>query len=276
MKNSIELSIIIPVTERSDEIVELFRDYKRGIETIGMRYEIIYVLDGDFPDISNALKQLIDNGENISVITLAKWFGEAVALNVGFKYSSGNIILTLPAYRQISSEDFPQLIQALDDCDMVLARRWPRRDSWFNRLQANIFNFILGKVSDLRLHDAGCKVRAFKRSIIDEVYIYGDLYRFLPIMAFRQGFKIKELKVSQSSYDIFRRVYPLGLYVRVLLDLLNIFFLIKFTKKPLRFFGLLGLSTFAVGLLATLYIAPEVIIKTVCGKDAAVERIGTY
>ena len=140
---------------------------------------------------------------------------------------------------------------------MVLARRWPRRDSWLNRSQANVFNFLLRKVSELQVHDAGCGVRAFKRNITDEVYIYGDLHRFLPIMAFRHGFKVKELKVSQSGHDVFQRVYPIGLYTRRLLDLFTIFFLIKFTKKPLRFFGLLGLSTSAIGAFATLYIVIE-------------------
>ena len=257
MTKSIELSVIIPVTERSDDTLELFYHYKLGIEAIGMPYEIIYVLDGSFPDVLNALKKLIENGERITVITLAKWFGEAVALNVGFKHANGNIILTLPAYRQVSSDELPRLIQALDGCDMVLARRWPRRDSWINRFQASVFNMLLSKVSTLKVHDAGCSVRAFKRHVIDEVYIYGDLHRFLPIIAFRHGFKVKEIKVSQAGHDVFRRIYPVGLYIRRLLDLLTIFFLIKFTKKPLRFFGLLGLSTFAVGLLVTLYVVVE-------------------
>jgi glycosyltransferase involved in cell wall biosynthesis len=257
MTNSIELSVIIPITNRNDETLELFYDYKKGIEAIGLRYEIIYVLDDSFPEVLNVLKHLIDNGERITVITLAKWFGETVALNVGFNHSSGDIILTLPAYKQISSDDFPRLIQALDDCDMVLARRWPRRDSWFNRFQASVFNFLIRKISTLQLHDAGCSIKVFKRRIIDEVYIYGDLYTFLPIMAFRHGFKIKELKVSQSSYDVFQRIYPMGNYVRRLLDLLTIFFLIRFTKKPLRFFGLLGLGTCTVGLLATFYVVAE-------------------
>ena len=257
MTDSIELSVIIPVTERNDDTVELFYDYKKGIEAVEMCYEIIYVLDGSFPDILDALKQLVDSGERITIITLAKWFGEAVALNVGFQHASGNIILTLPAYRQISSDELPRLIQALDGCDMVLARRWPRRDSWLNRFQASVFNILLRKVSKLQLHDVGCSVRAFKRRIVDEVYIYGDLHRFLPIMAFRYGFKIRELKVAQSDSDVFKRIYPIGLYIRRLLDLLTIFFLIKFTKKPLRFFGLLGISTCTVGLIATLYLVTE-------------------
>lgn len=257
MTNNIELSVIIPVTERNDDTVELFYDYKKGIEAIGIHYEIIYIIDGGFPDVLAALKQLIAKGERITVITLARWFGEAVALNVGFKHSTGDIILTLPAYRQVNSDEFPRLIQRLNGYDMVLTRRWPRRDSWFNRFQAAVFNFLLSKSSGLSLHDAGCSVRAFKRRVIDEVYIYGDLHRFLPIMAYRYGFKVIELKVSQSGHDVFQRIYPMGTYIRRLLDLLTVFFLIKFTKKPLRFFGLLGLSTVTIGILVTFYVIAE-------------------
>ncbi len=258
MSDAVELSVIIPVTERAENnILEVFVDYKRGIEAVGLNYEVVFVLDGSFPDVLDALKKLIDHGEKITIITLARHFGESVALNIGFHHASGDRILTLPAYRQISSIEFPRLIKELNECDMVLARRSPRRDSWINRVQSKVFNLLLRGVCELKLHDAGCSVRAFKRRIVDEVYVYGDLHRFLPILAFRHGFKIRELDVEQSSHDVFRRVYPPGTYVRRLLDLLTIFFLIKFTKKPLRFFGLIGLSTVFAGGLITLSIIVE-------------------
>jgi glycosyltransferase involved in cell wall biosynthesis len=257
MKESIDLSVIIPVTERSDNPIDLYFDYKKAVQSTGLFYEVIFVVAGGFPDVLNALKGLVRDGEKITVIAFAKWFGEAVALDAGFKHATGNVILTLPAYQQISSSEIPRILDALQGCDMVLARRWPRKDSAINRFQSATFNFLLRQISDLRLHDVGCGVRAFKRDVIDEVYIYGDLHRFLPIMAFRHGFRIKELKVSQSDRDVFQRVYPFGLYVRRVLDLFTIFFLIRFTKKPLRFFGLIGLTTFGIGLLLTIYLVVE-------------------
>ncbi len=249
----IELSVIIPITERYDSVSELFYEYKRGVEASEKEYEFIYVLDGEQPDALNKLIKLQET-EKITVITLAKWFGEATALNAAFSKASGDFILTLPAYHQIDSNEIPQLIAALDNSDMVLARRWPRRDSRLNRLQSRVFNFLLRLSTDLQIYDAGCSARAFKRIILDEIQLYGDLYRFFPVMAHRQGFRVKELDVTQSKQDTHRRLYAPGLYVRRLLDLFTIFFLIKFTKKPLRFFGLVGTTLFAIGALISLYL----------------------
>ena len=235
--DSVELSVIIPVTERHDPVTELFQDYKQGINATGLSHEIIYVLDGDQPEVLNELNQL-RNTEQIIVITLAKLFGEATALNAGFSTASGQKILTLPAYKQVETDAIPALVAELDENDMVLARRWPRKDSGFNRLQSKLFNVFLRSFTDLEIHDAGCSVRIFDRKVLEDVHIYGDLYRFFPVMAHQQGFRVVEMDTPQSSSDAFQRIYSPGLYLRRLLDLLTIFFLVKFTKKPLRFLGL--------------------------------------
>lgn len=253
---NIELSVIVPVTERCDPIVELFHEYKRGIEACGKEYEFIYILNGKQSDTLNKLTKLQET-EKITIITLTKWFGEATALSAAFSKISGGIILTLPAYQQIESDEFPKLIAALENCDMALARRWPRRDSLMNRLQSKLFNFLLRFSTDLEIHDAGCGVRAFTREVIDEIQLYGDLHRFFPVIAHRQGFRVIEINVAQSKKDFHQRLYAPGLYVRRLLDLLTIFFLVKFTKKPLRFFGLVGTTLFSLGIVSSLYLIVE-------------------
>lgn len=257
--NNVELSIIIPVTGRLDLISELFAEYKRGVEACGKEYEFIYVLDGEQPDTLSQLTEL-QKTEKIKIIKLAKWFGEATALSAAFSTIAGNTILTLPAYHQINSEEIPKIIDALDNCDMVLSRRWPRHDSFMNRLQNRLFNFLLRLSTDLKIHDAGCSARAFKRNVIDEIQLYGDLHRFFPVMAHRQGFRVIEIDVNQSEKDYHQRLYSPGLYVRRLLDLLTIFFLVKFTKKPLRFFGLVGTTLFSLGFISSLYLIGERLI----------------
>lgn len=251
-----ELTVIIPVTERYDPVETLFDEYKKGINTAGLTYEIIYVLDGDHPEALAELERIRER-EKLTIITLSRWFGESTALNAAFGQAAGDLILTLPAYQQIESGELPRLVEAVKDCDMVLANRSPRKDSVFNKIQASVFNFLLRSFTDLKIHDAGCSVRVFRRQVIEEVPIYGDLYRFFPIMAHRQGFRVNELEVEQSQKDAFQRIYSPGLYLRRLLDLFTVFFLIKFTKKPLRFFGLIGSALFGLGVLATLYLVTE-------------------
>lgn len=262
----IELSVIIPVTERFDPISELFHEYKRGVESTGLKYEFIYVIDGNQPEVLSELRKLQET-EKLTIITLAKSFGEATALSAAFSNTSGNKILTLPAYQQILVDDIPKLITSLEHCDMALSRRWPRRDSLLNRLQSRLFNFLLRLSTDLKIRDAGCSARAFTREVIEEIQLYGDLHRFFPVMAHRQGFRVIELDVTQSEKDIHQRIYAPGLYVRRLLDLLTIFFLIKFTKKPLRFFGLVGSTLFSLGAISSLYLIMERLIFNVSLAD---------
>jgi hypothetical protein len=160
----------------------------------------------------------------------------------------------LPAYQQVEAHEIPRLVEALKDCDMVIARRWPRKDSLLNRVQSGVFHMLLNPVSEFRYHDIGCGVRVFRKRVAQEVYIYGDQHRFLPILAQKYGFRVLEVKALQSQKDTGKRVYSLGTYARRILDIFSIFFLVKFTKKPLRFFGILGSSLFAVGFLILLYL----------------------
>lgn len=253
------LSVIVPISERYDPISELFYEYKSGLEKTGKEYEFIYVVDGEQPDSLTELDEL-KKAENITIITLAKSFGEATALSAGFSKANGDTILTLPAYHQIDAEELPQLVDSLDGCDMVLARRWPRHDSLINRIQNRSFNFLLRLSTDLKIHDAGCSARAFRRDVIEEIQLYGDLHRFFPVIAHRHGFRVIEIDVKQSDKNLGQRLYSPGLYVRRLLDLLTIFFLVKFTKKPLRFFGLVGTSLFSLGVISSLYLIFERLI----------------
>lgn len=254
MESIIDISVIIPVVERYDDLAELYGLYKKGLEDTKRSYEFIYVVDGDFGEVMEVLKRLIAEGEKIKVIKLARWFGEATALTIGIQHSSGNVILTLPAYQQVEAYEIPRLIESLKNCDMVIARRWPRKDSLFNRVQSAVFHKVLTPVSEFRFHDIGCGVRVFTKRVTQEVNIYGDQHRFLPILAHKYGFRVLEVNAAQAQKDTLRRVYSPGTYMRRMLDIFSIFFLVKFTKKPLRFFGILGSSIFIVGFFILLYL----------------------
>ncbi len=251
------LSVIVPVTERLHDVESLYWAYKAGIETVGMAYEFIYVLDGDFPEALSALQGLRQKGEPIKIIALAKWFGEATALTIGFAHAAGDIFVTLPAYPQIVPDEISRLVAGLKDYDMVIARRFPRRDSILNVIQSKVFHFLLNTMIAVPFHDLGCSVRALKRRVAEELNIYGDQHRFLPLLAAQQGFKVLELDAAQAKEDTFKRVYSPSVYIRRMLDILTIAFIVKFTRKPLRFFGLIGSFTLALGTLGAVYLAIE-------------------
>jgi glycosyltransferase involved in cell wall biosynthesis len=256
-EKKIDLSVIIPVSERYDDVESMYQNYKNALSSLDKSFEIIYVLDGQFPDVLNQLTNLQSNGERLTIIQLAKWFGEATALTSGFENSSGEVLLTLPAYSQIEPEEIPKVLDALHDSDMAIARRWPRLDSKINQLQSKIFHGTLNLITGSSFRDLGCGVRAFKRQVVNEIPVYGDQHRFFPLLASRRGFNVVEVDVKQSQQDQNLRIYNLGIYPRRMLDILAVFFLVKFTKKPLRFFGLVGMGTFAVGGILLLYLIVE-------------------
>ena len=233
-----EISAIIPVSERHDDLRDLHAAYETGLA--GHSVEFCYVIDGDFPEAVSQLRDLLKAGRDIKVFQLARSFGEATALRVGFERSTADLLMTLPAYCQVEPSELPKLLDSLQENDMAICRRFPRVDSGFNRLQTRMFHWWVGRFTGNVFHDLGCGVRVFRRDVVAELPIYGEQHRFLPILASRWGYQVSEVDLAQSKRDPYRRVYAPGVYLRRLLDLLTIFFLIKFTQKPLRFFGLIG------------------------------------
>ena len=253
----IGISAVVPVTERFDDVEALYRAYKSGVAATGETFEFIYVLDGEFPEVHATLRALREQGEPIKIVGLAKWFGEATALTIGFEQAAGEVILTLPAYQQVRADEIPRLFEALEGCEMVVARRFPRRDSKLNVAQSKAFHFLLRSMGEVPFQDLGCGLRLFRRQVAEELNIYGDQHRFIPILARQQGFKVVEVDAAQAEDDVFRRVYSLGVYIRRMLDMLSVVFITKFTKKPLRFFGLIGSFVLLIGTLSTLYLVVD-------------------
>lgn len=251
---NIEISVIVPVENRFDSVEEIYRHYEAGLMELGRSYEFIFVLDGPRQEFANGLKKLEEDGKEFSVVQLSRWFGEAAALMAGFETSRGRSILTLPAYFQVESSEFQDLFVALENADLVICRRHPRRGSAIERLRRRIFHGLLSWITHLRFNDLGCSVRAMRREVLGELKLYGDQQRFLPVLANHQGFRVQEMNVRQSERDVFKGRYPISDYARSFLDLITVFFLVRFTKKPLRFFGMLGAFTSIIGgvIIATL------------------------
>jgi glycosyltransferase involved in cell wall biosynthesis len=250
----VNLSVIIPITERHDDIEEIYYAYRHAIKNDKFTNEVIFVIDGYFREAFTKLKSLKEKGEQFTIIKHTRSFGEAAAISEGFKFSKGDTIMTLPAYHQVEPQEISRLIESLNEYDMVIVRRWPRKDSTFNRMQTKIFHFLINTITGINVRDIGCSIRLMKRRVLEEINVYGDLHRFLPVLAHKQGFKIREIDLNQSQKEKKVRTYPFGIYIRRLIDLLTVFFLVKFTKKPLRFFGLTGFAILLPGIFINLYL----------------------
>jgi glycosyltransferase involved in cell wall biosynthesis len=244
------VSIVIPIGKRHDDLGDLLKDYAGALKGAGQDFEIIAVVDGPRQQAMAALTDLAQSHDWLRVIELSREFGESAALTAGFSVGRGDIFVTLPAYYQVDPAELPKLIEVAGDRDDVLiAVRWPRAGSSFERTRRNVFHGLLRFITGMNYRDLGCNVRLLKRKVTEETPLYGEQHRFLPALASRQGFRVREVELKQSPKDRFRGRYRFREYLHRLLDILTVFFLIRFTKKPLRFFGMIGTIVGAVGAL---------------------------
>lgn len=241
------LSVVIPVTERPGPAREMHLGYRTVIDNLRFTCEFIYVLDGSFDEFEDQLMQLRHDGEKLSIVRLGKHFGEAAALEAGREVSSGEWILTLPAYHQFEFDDIARLFENIDDWDMSVGCRNPRVDSRINQFLSRVFHGLVNGLTGCNFNDLSNGARLIRRNVLDDIPLYGDQHRFAPILAMQRGYRVREVNMTQSSDENFRRIPQLGSYPRRLLDLLTVFFLMKFSKKPLRFFGLIGVTLASLG-----------------------------
>jgi glycosyltransferase involved in cell wall biosynthesis len=246
------ISVVVPVVERADDLVAVYSAFGQELDARPQEYEFLFVFDGRLTP-SPELVALARGNPSVRILRFAREFGETAALRLGIEKSRGDLVITLPAYFQVQPVGIHLLIDGvLQGADMVVANRSPRLDNWLNRMQSRAFHSIVGGASDQRFHDMACGVRAMRRSVAEALPLYGDLHRFIPALALREGFRVDEVAVPQHPSDARMRVYGPGVYLRRLLDIAAFFFLAKFTEKPLRFFGLVGSLFLTAGMVLSL------------------------
>ncbi len=252
-----DISVVVPVCDRFDDLAVLWADFRGELRRLGRTAEFLFVVDAGQRDCLPALRMLkSEAGDEVFVLVFGKTFGEAAALAVGVEKARGGTILTLASYLQVGSEATGEALRLVDsgEADLVVGRRYPRSDALWNRLQAGVFHWLLGRMTGTRFRDISCGFRVLRRETAEQLTLYGDLHRFIPILTASRGFIVREIPVSQRSEDRAARYPGVGVYLRRLLDLLTVFFLVKFTRKPLRFFGLIGGAIASTGALITLYL----------------------
>ena len=254
---SLQLSVIVPVGSRYDDVSAVLDAYRTVLDGLDVDYELIYVLDGPQPDVLEILRFEQRRHASLEILQLARSFGEATAIVAGFEVSRGAMILTLPAYFQVDPSEIGRLLEYKADYHMVVAHRWPRAGGSFETVRRSVFHGMLRLITGQSFRDLGCGVRLFDRAVLEEISIYGDQHRFLPLLAQRNGFRVLEHDMRQSARDQYRGRYGFREYLRKGLDVITVFFLIRFTKKPLRFFGMIGTVLLGIGALGLIVVVVE-------------------
>lgn len=250
-----DVTLIMTVVERPEALGALYGEYARALREAGYTFEVIITAEPFYRSLLEPLEAAAREGEPVRIVGPARTVGETALLRLGIQKSRGRIIVTVPAYRQVTPEAATQLIAAVKNgADLAVAWRWPRRDAWINRFQNRVLHLVTGRLANNRLHDVACGLRAARGDALREIPLYGDFARFLPLIALHRGYRVVEVPVAQHANDLRGRVYRPGVYLRRLVDLLGLFFLLRFTEKPLRFFGLIGslLALPGIAITATL------------------------
>ena len=246
----IRYSFVWKFSESDDQHLDVLGRYLEPIQKYCEDFELIAVSDGSSGDsIGQVVEFLREKKVNSKVLGFHRFVGESSAVSAGFKESAGDIIVVLPSYLQIDPGCVEDVLRAIEseNYDYVATWRHPRVDHGIGPNMSRLFNWLTQRITGVKLNDLNSGLRAMRRQIVDDVPVYGELFRFLPVLAAMQGFRLGEVRARHLEERVRRGDYSLGIYARRILDILTLFFLTKFTRKPLRFFGLVGSGTLLLG-----------------------------
>jgi glycosyltransferase involved in cell wall biosynthesis len=249
------LSVVVPVCNEERSVELLYDEVQAALDPLGGEWEAVLVDDGSTDGSFAALTRLHARAPNVRVVRLRRNFGKAAALAAGFRQSRGDVIVTLDADGQDDPAEIPRLLAKLDEgFDLVSGWKTKRRDPWRRRLLSRIFNSVTGRISGIRLHDMNSGLKAYRAEVVRGMPLYGELHRFIPVLAHYHGFRVAELPVHHRPRGHGRSRYGLERYLRGFFDLLTVTFMGRYRHRPLHLFGGLGLALGFVGFVICLYL----------------------
>jgi len=245
------ISVVAPVYNEERSVVLLYEELQAALDPVAESWEAVYVDDGSTDGTFAALTRLHSRAANVRVVRLRRNFGKAAALAAGFAQAHGDIVVTIDGDLQDDPGEIPRLLAKLDEgYDLVSGWKAKRRDPLTRRIPSRLFNWVAGRMSGVRLHDLNCGLKAYRAEVVSGLVLYGELHRFIPVLAHDRGYRVTEVAVNHRPREHGRSRYGLERYLRGFLDLLTVSFMGRYRHRPLHLFGglglLLGLGGFAV------------------------------
>jgi glycosyltransferase involved in cell wall biosynthesis len=261
------ISVVVPLHNEERSIALLHEELEAALDPLGEAWEAVYVDDGSTDGSFAALTRLHAHNENVRVVRLRRNFGKAAALAAGFAQADGDRVVTLDGDLQDDPAEIPRLLAKLEEgFDLVSGWKTRRRDPLRRRIPSKIFNRVAGWMSGLRLHDMNCGLKAYRAEVVHNLVLYGELHRFIPVLAHEQGYRIAELSVHHRAREHGRSRYGLERYLRGFLDLLTVSFMGRYRHRPLHLFGGLGLLLGFTGTALLVYLTIDKLLGNAIGK----------
>lgn len=260
------LSVVIPLFNEAESLPELHEQLVRALDPLGQPFELIFIDDGSRDGSFDVLTRLHRDDHRVKVIQFRRNYGKSAALAVGFAQAHGETVVTIDADLQDDPQEIPRLIAQLDaGYDLVSGWKQHRRDPWTKTLPSKVFNRVTAAVSGLRLHDFNCGLKAYRHEVVETIPVYGELHRYLPMLAHWAGFRAGELPITHRTRKYGKSKFGPGRFAHGLFDLLTVLFLSKYTRRPLHLFGLIGLLSFGAGVGIGLYMTALWVSKIAIG-----------
>jgi len=249
------ISVVVPLFNEEHSLDALYHEIAAVLDSQPEPYEVVFVDDGSTDGSMAVLERLHAETTNVVVVHLRRNFGKAAALQAGFLEARGDVVVTMDADLQDDPAEIPQLLAKLDEgFDLVSGWKARRNDPWSRRVLSKVFNWATAVVSGVRLHDVNCGLKAYRAEVLKGMRIYGELHRFIPVLASYRGFRVAEISVNHRAREHGRSRYGLSRYLRGFFDLLSVTFMGRYRHRPLHLFGGLGLVMGFVGSLILLYL----------------------
>jgi len=249
------ISVVVPLHNEERSIALLHEELQASLDPLGQEWEAVYVDDGSTDGSFSALTRLHAREDNVRVVRLRRNFGKAAALAAGFAQAAGDRVITIDGDLQDDPSEIPRLLAKLEEgFDLVTGWKTRRRDPLSRRIPSKLFNRVAGWMSGLRLHDMNCGLKAYRAEVVRGLVLYGELHRFIPVLAHEQGYRVAELPVNHRPREHGRSRYGLERYLRGFLDLLTVSFMGRYRHRPLHLFGGLGLLLGGSGAVILVYL----------------------
>jgi glycosyltransferase involved in cell wall biosynthesis len=244
------ISVVVPLYNEEESLAELFDSLESVMADIGVDYEYVFVDDGSVDKSLLILRDLYERSSKVKVLSFRRNRGKSAALSVGFKEAKGDVIITIDADLQDDPAEIPALIKKLHEgADLVSGWKRDRKDPWTKRLPSKFFNFITSVMSGLRLHDFNCGLKAYRGNVARSISVYGELHRFIPVLAGWEGFKVDEIQVRHFKRKYGQSKYGGERFLNGFFDLVTVMFITRRALKPLHFFGRVAFILFVLGVI---------------------------
>jgi glycosyltransferase involved in cell wall biosynthesis len=253
----LDVSVLVPVIDEAATVEELAARVAAVLDRLGRSFEIIFIDDGSRDGTPERIRRARACEPRVKLVRLRRNFGKAAALSAGFDHSLGRVVITMDGDLQDDPEEIPRFLSTLEEKDLDLVSGWKRRrrDPLSKTLPSRLFNWVTRRLAQMDIHDFNCGFKAYRREVLAEIAVYGELHRYIPVLASRRGFAVGEIEVNHYPRRHGASKYGWDRFYKGLLDLITVLFITRYTRRPLHLFGAFGLLFLAAGFGINAYLA---------------------